>query len=163
MRKLIVLLLLPMIMIASTSRWELTYRNTSTPDSTPVEVLIYNFARVIDSTLWVASANDSMIGDSFYIFPYDPYCYTALQGHDSVSVYFRQADKPSDFGKLNTWTLLKSIGSVTTVPEYNYATGNIFYAKPWIQFMWVTTGVKDSVAIEFSLNAIALTGTNLNR
>ena len=158
MRKLIVLLLLPILLISSTSRFELQYRtDLGEGDSTPVEFLRDNFARVYDTTTWIASANDSMIGDSFYIYPYDPICYTALRGHDSVSVYFRQANKPADFALLNTWTLLKTINSVTTVPEYEYAVNNIFYAKPWAQFMWVTSGEKDTIKIEFDFQMIAIT------
>ena len=164
MRKLSILLLLPMILIGSTSRWELNYRTAgSGGDSTPVEYLRDNFARVYDSTLWVASANDSMVGDSFYLYPYDPFCYTALQGHDSVAVYFRQANKPADFAKLNTWTLLNSINTVTTVPEYEYAVNNVFYAKPWVQFMWVTSEAKDSIAIEFDLQMMGLADPDLKR
>jgi len=158
MRKWIILLLLPMLLISSTSRWELNYRYHGTEgDSTPVEKsTLFNYAIVYDSTLWVASANDSMIGDSFSIFPYDPYSYTALQGHDSVSIYYRQADKPEDFSKITAWNLLTTIGEVSSVPESEFATGNVFYAKPWIQFMWVTGEAKDSVAIEFRFGMIGL-------
>ena len=159
MRKLSVLLLLPMILTGASGRWDFTYTGNREDSTVIVRAVTKHYAILSDSIAWNSTSGDSLISDSVYIFPDDPFTFTALQGFDNSSLYFQQASKPADFAKLNSWTLLKTIGSVTTVPEYRLAIGDVLYAEPWVRFKLVADATVNRTALEMRIIFISTNKT----